>query len=218
MINKHKATLDAAVQALHGRTFFAAFPENPSPEIYGADADAQGRAKFAAQRGQHFTELQQGEPEAWVGQEESPYEQQPLGVQYPFFSAETVVKNAQGAFAEWRKLKPALRAALLTEALEGMKNRFFEIAYATMHTTGQAYMMSFQASGPHAADRALEAIAAGYEEQTRFPEETRWEKPMGKYSIALHKPGAPCPRGWPWLSAALLFPPGTRCRACSPPS
>ncbi len=47
MIAKHQATLDAAVQALHGRTFFAAFPENPSPEIYGADADAQGREKFA---------------------------------------------------------------------------------------------------------------------------------------------------------------------------
>ena len=40
MMNKHQATIDAAVRALHGRTFFAAFPENPSPEIYGADADA----------------------------------------------------------------------------------------------------------------------------------------------------------------------------------
>jgi hypothetical protein len=27
-------------------------------------------------------------------------------------------------------------------------------------------------------------LPAGYEEQTRFPEETRWEKPMGKYSIS----------------------------------
>ena len=80
MINKHQATLDAAVQALHGRTFFAAFPENPSPEIYGADADAQGREKFAAMRGQHFTELQQGTPDGWAGQEESPYEQQSLGI------------------------------------------------------------------------------------------------------------------------------------------
>ena len=52
------------------------------------------------------------------------------------------------------------------ESLEGVKGRFFEIAYATMHTTGQGYMMAFQASGPHAADRALEAIAAGYEELT----------------------------------------------------
>lgn len=33
-----------------------------------------------------------------------------------------------------------------------------------MHTTGQGYMMAFQASGPHAADRAMEAIAFGYDE------------------------------------------------------
>ena len=206
MINKHQATLDAAVQALHGRTFFAAFPENPSPEIYGADADAQGRAKFAAMRGQHFQELQQGEPQGWAGQEESPYEQAALGIKYPYYAPETLVDNAQATFAEWRKLKPALRAALLTEALEGMKSRFFEIAYATMHTTGQAYMMSFQASGPHAADRALEAIAAGYEEQTRFPEETRWEKPMGKYSIALHKTWRAVPKGLALVIGCSTFP------------
>ncbi len=87
-----------------------------------------------------------------------------------------------------------------------MKERFFEIAYATMHTTGQAYMMSFQASGPHAADRALEAIAAGYEEQTRFPEETRWEKPMGKYNLALHKTWRAVPKGVALVIGCSTFP------------
>ncbi|UYZ64786.1 phenylacetic acid degradation protein PaaN [Hymenobacter weizhouensis] len=203
---KHQATLEAAVQALHGRTFYAAFPENPSPDIYGADADAQGRAAFEARRSQPFAELQQGEPEAWVGQEESPYEQAPLGITYPFYSPETLVRNAQEVFGEWRKLKPAQRAALLTESLEGMRQRFFEIAYATMHTTGQAYMMSFQASGPHAADRALEAIAAGYEEQTRFPEETRWEKPMGKYNLSLHKTWRAVPKGVALVIGCSTFP------------
>jgi len=47
-----------------------------------------------------------------------------------------------------------------------------------MHTTGQAYMMSFQASGPHANDRALEAIAAGYQELTRYPEQVEWVKTL----------------------------------------
>ncbi|GAA4357208.1 phenylacetic acid degradation protein PaaN [Hymenobacter saemangeumensis] len=206
MIDKHQATLDAAVQALHGRTFFAAFPENPSPEIYGADADAQGRAAFAAMRDKQFTELLQGEPQAWVGQEESPYEQQPLGIKYPFYEPDALIANAQSAFAEWRRQKPALRAALLTEALEGVKSRFFDIAYATMHTTGQAFLMSFQASGPHAADRALEAIAAGYEEQTRFPEETRWEKPMGKYNLALNKTWRAVPKGLALVIGCSTFP------------
>ncbi|MBT9393835.1 phenylacetic acid degradation protein PaaN [Hymenobacter sp. NST-14] len=203
---KHQATLDAAVEALHGRTFFAAFPENPSPDIYGAEADKEGRARFKAHRDQRFTELQQGEPTAWAGQEDSPYEQQPLGITYPFFAPDTLVNNAQEVFGQWRKLKPAQRAALLTESLEGMKERFFEIAYATMHTTGQAYMMSFQASGPHAADRALEAIAAGYEEQTRFPEETRWEKPMGKYNLTLHKTWRAVPKGVALVIGCSTFP------------
>ena len=48
-------------------------------------------------------------------------------------------------------------------------------------------MMAFQASGPHAADRALEAIAAGYEELKRFPSSAVWDKPMGKFNIQLNK-------------------------------
>ncbi|RYU79574.1 phenylacetic acid degradation protein PaaN [Hymenobacter persicinus] len=205
-IQRHQATLDTAIKALHGRTFYAAFPENPSPEIYGADADRLGREAFESLRGQHFTELLQPAPEQWVGQEESPYEQQPLGVKYPFFSPATLVARAQAGFDEWRRLKPAQRAALLTEALDGMRSRFFEIAYATMHTTGQSYTMSFQASGPHAADRALEAIAAGYEEQTRFPEETTWEKPMGKYNLTMRKTWRAVPKGVGLVIGCSTFP------------
>ena len=203
---KYQPAIDAAIQALHGRTFFAAFPENPSPEIYGADADANGRAAFEARRHHRYTELRQGEPAGWVGQEESPYEQEALGIEYPYYEPATLVRNAEAAFGPWRKLKPAQRAALLTESLEGIRQRFFEIAYATMHTTGQSFMMSFQASGPHAADRALEAIAAGYEEQTRFPEETRWEKPMGKYNLTLHKTWRAVPKGVGLVIGCSTFP------------
>ena len=38
-----------------------------------------------------------------------------------------------------------------------------------MHTTGQAFVMAFQAGGPHAQDRALEALAYAYAEMTRIP-------------------------------------------------
>ena len=75
-----------------------------------------------------------------------------------------------------------------------------------MHTTGQAYMMSFQASGPHAADRALEAIAAGYEELNRFPEEANWEKPMGKYNLKLQKSWRAVPKGVALVIGCSTFP------------
>ena len=58
--------------------------------------------------------------------------------------------------------------------------RSFELANAVMHTSGQAFVMAFQAGGPHAQDRALEAVAVAYSEQTRVPATARWEKPQGK--------------------------------------
>ncbi|MFD2245630.1 phenylacetic acid degradation protein PaaN [Pontibacter ruber] len=206
LVNKHQSTLNTAVKALHERTFFAHYPENPTPEIYGETADKEGREKYKNHLNQNFTELLQENPEAWVGQEESPYEQQSLGVKYPYFSVDTLVSRAEEAYHVWRKVKPADRAALLVETLERVKSRFFEIAYATMHTTGQAYMMSFQASGPHAADRALEAIASGYEEMSRFPEATEWEKPMGKYNIKLSKSWRAVPKGVALVIGCSTFP------------
>lgn len=206
LVDKHQSTIDTAVRALHERTFFAHYPENPSPDLYGEHADKEGREKYKAYLNQKFEELLQQDPEAWVGQEESPYEQQPLGVKYPFFAPETLVSRAEEAYHQWRKVKPADRAAILVESLERLRARFFEIAYATMHTTGQAYMMSFQASGPHAADRALEAVAAGFEEQTRFPEAAAWEKPMGKYNLRLNKTWRAVPKGVSLVIGCATFP------------
>ncbi|WP_187263885.1 hypothetical protein [Pontibacter beigongshangensis] len=84
LVDKHQETIQAAIKALHTRTFFAHYPENPSPEIYGENTDKEAREKFKASLNKRFEELQQGEPEGWVGQEESPYEQQPLGITYIF--------------------------------------------------------------------------------------------------------------------------------------
>ena len=42
--------------------------------------------------------------------------------------------------------------------LHRLNRRSFEIANAVMHTTGQGFMMAFQAGGPHAQDRGLEAV------------------------------------------------------------
>ena len=49
-----------------------------------------------------------------------------------------------------------------------------------MLTTGQGWMMAFQAGGPHAQDRALEAVAYAWREQSFVPAETTWTKPQGK--------------------------------------
>ena len=46
LFEKHQPVIAKAIEALHARTFYAAFPENPSPATYGETADADGQAKF----------------------------------------------------------------------------------------------------------------------------------------------------------------------------
>jgi phenylacetic acid degradation protein paaN len=206
LFEKHQATLTKAIEALHARTFYAAFPEQPAPAIYGETADADGQAKFKASLGKKFDELKQINPESWAGQEESPYLQEALNVSYPIFSTATLVERAKNSFHQWRKVSINDRTVILMESLEGVKKRFFEIAYATMHTTGQGYMMAFQASGPHAADRALEATAAGYEELNRFPAKALWDKPMGKFNLQINKEWRAVPKGISVVIGCSTFP------------
>lgn len=206
LFEKHQPILTKAIEALHARTFYAAYPENPSPATYGETADADGQAKFKASLGKKFEELKQTNADGWAGQEESPYLQEPLKISYPTFSIASLISKSKQAFHQWRKVSANDRAGILMESLERVKSRFFEIAYATMHTTGQGYMMSFQASGPHAADRALEAIAAGYEELQRFPAKALWDKPMGKFNIQLNKEWRAVPKGISVVIGCSTFP------------
>jgi phenylacetic acid degradation protein paaN len=206
LFEKHQATLAKAIDALHARTFFAAFPENPTPALYGESADSQGKEKFQSMMGKKFEELNQPDAKGWIGEEESPYTQDKLDITYPSMPVNVLITRSTLAFHSWRKVSAQDRAAILMESLDRLKGRFFEIAYATMHTTGQGFMMAFQASGPHAADRALEAIAAGYEELQRFPSKAVWDKPMGKYNIQLNKEWRAVPKGVSVVIGCSTFP------------
>ncbi len=206
LFEKHQSILENAVKAMHERTFHAQYPEHPSPKIYGETADEEGRKKFQSMIGKRFEELKQGDSQNWIGVEESPYMQDPLNISYPSFSVDDLIEKAGSTFHQWRKVSAAERAGILIESLERVKDRFFEIAYATMHTTGQGYMMAFQASGPHAADRALEAVAAGYEELNRFPGTAMWDKPMGKFNIQLDKEWRAIPKGVAVVIGCSTFP------------
>jgi hypothetical protein len=49
-----------------------------------------------------------------------------------------------------------------------------------MMTTGQGWMMAFQAGGPHAQDRGLEAVAYAWREQSFVPAEADLGKAAGQ--------------------------------------
>jgi len=158
--SNYKDILDNAIKAIHERGFWAQYPEHP--KAYGDDAAAQGLEAYTNALNKNFSGLMQENPAGWAGEEVSPFTQESLGISYPVFEVENLIIRAGRAMNGWKKVSVDDRAEVLIDSLERIKNRFTEIAYATMHTTGQSYMMSFQASGPHANDRALEALAMGY--------------------------------------------------------
>ncbi len=199
----HLPLIEEAVQACLDRGFYAHFPE--SPKAYGEEAPAQGEAGFFRMLDRPF-DLMQEKEDGLAGEESSPYTGKALGIQYPTFTPEKLVSRAEAARPAWASSPFASRADFLVESLERMKALFFTIAHATMHTTGQSFLMSFQASGPHAADRALEAIAMGYHQLGMFPSRVTWEKPAGKSSIRLQKTFVPVPRGVSLAIGCSTFP------------
>jgi phenylacetic acid degradation protein paaN len=76
-----------------------------------------------------------------------------------------------------------------------------------MHTTGQAFMMAFQAGGPHAQDRGLEAVAYAWSEMSRIPQKAYWEKPQGKHDpLKMEKQYRIVPRGIGLVIGCSTFP------------
>ena len=204
LFEKHQGTLNQAIEAIGKRQFYTPYPEHP--KAYGETGEDEGKKSFTERMNKDFTDLLQ-EPEAlFIGEEVSPYLQLGLGIRYPELKTETLIKRSKAAATAWEKLSAGDRAGILIESLERVKQYFFEIAFATMHTTGQSFMMSFQASGPHANDRALEAIAMGYMELTRFPQSVDWVKNMGKFDLKVHKTWKAIAKGINLVIGCSTFP------------
>ncbi|NNM24638.1 MAG: phenylacetic acid degradation protein PaaN, partial [Phycisphaerales bacterium] len=88
-----------------------------------------------------------------------------------------------------------------------LNQRSFEMAFAVMHTTGQGFMMAFQAGGPHAQDRGLEAVAYAAEAMRSCPSTARWEKRVGKEeTVTLDKRYRIVPRGVGAVIGCSTFP------------
>jgi len=196
--------LNDAQAALKNRLYFSAYPENP--KAYAEDGNEAGKTAFSKQLNENFTELDSNNAIGWIGTEVSPYMQVGLGVHYPQFSVDALISKANAAKSAWISIPAEKKATILVEMLDAVKERFFEIAYATMHTTGQSFVMSFQASGPHANDRALEVIAMGLQELSRFDADVNWVKNMGKFDLTIKKNFKPISKGIGLVIGCSTFP------------
>ena len=205
LFEKHRATLDAAVEAIHTRGYWAAFNEMPSPKTYGETAMEDGKRAYEACLGKEFA-LDQPGVRGWMSSERSPYGVA-LDVKYPVCDAEALVAAGQRAMAGWQKIGAEGRVGVCLEILDRLNKRSFEIAHAVMMTTGQGWMMAFQAGGPHAQDRALEAIAYAWKAIADVPAQARWEKPQGKNPpLVMHKHFEIVGRGVALVIGCATFP------------
>jgi len=206
LLDRHAATLAAATEALAARSYYSKYPESPSPRVYGETAAADGVAAYEAHLGHRYDALadQPGDG-TWVGAEVSPYGPT-LGTTYPHLDVDAAVAAAQAALPAWRDAGARVRAAVCVEIVGRINARSFEIANAVMHTSGQPFVMAFQAAGPHAQDRALESVVAALVEQVRVPASVVWEKPGRDAPLRMQKDYRVVPRGLALVVCCNTFP------------
>jgi len=201
LVERHRGTLDKALEAVRTREYWSPHPENP--KAY-PDAEA-GKSAFEALLGRRF-ELDQPGTDAWTGGERSPYGID-LDVRYPHPDPDVLLPAMRAAMPAWRDAGPEARALVCLEILSRINARSHEFAHTVMHTSGQAFTMAFQAGGPHAQDRGLEAVVYAYVEQVRTPATAEWTKPQGKRDpITLRKSFTAVPRGIGLVIGCNTFP------------
>ncbi|SET97369.1 phenylacetic acid degradation protein PaaN [Nonomuraea wenchangensis] len=205
MYDQHRDTLEQARAAIAGRGHWSAYPESPSPRVHGEGAAERGKAAFESYLGKPFPLEQAGGTGAWIGAERSPYGID-LGVTYPEPIAEELIAAASAALPAWRDAGPEARALVCAEIIQRLHRRSFEIAHAVQHTSGQPFVMAFQAGGPHAQDRALEAVAYGLEAMTSSAASARWEKPAKGEPLVMTKRFTVVPRGVAVVIGCNTFP------------
>ncbi|MGW6061131.1 phenylacetic acid degradation protein PaaN [Streptomyces sp. NPDC055189] len=206
LIATHRPTLDQALETIRTRAYWSPHPEHP--KAYGENGSLslpEGKAAFDALQGSRF-DLDQPGTDDWTGAEVSPYGPE-LGITYPHPDIDTLLPAMRAGMRAWRDAGAEVRAMVCLEILQRISARTHEMAHAVMHTSGQAFMMAFQAGGPHAQDRGLEAVAYAYVEQARTPDAAEWSKPQGKRDpIGLNKRFTPVARGIALLIGCNTFP------------
>ena len=203
---RHADLLHQALEGTTDRGYWTPYPENPTDSAYEAGAAERGEAGFRDLLGRHFA--LDGHPTTGTvpPAEVSPYGF-PLGISYPHLVPELAVATAKTAATAWRAANPDVRAGVAAEILARLNAAGFEIAHAVQHTTGQPFVMAFQAGGPHAQDRGLEAVAYAWEAQHRHPATARWSKPRRRGGpLVMEKTYTPVGRGVAILVACNTFP------------
>jgi phenylacetic acid degradation protein paaN len=183
MINyydQHKEKLEKAIEAITSREEWAAYPEMPSEKFHGEGSKQEGEDVFNAILGKKY--------EFKVPMKGAKYvrcnSQSPYGIDtsadYPRLDQNALLERSASAQKEWRKLDNNERFGICLEMLERLFNKSFTMVHSIMHSTGQPYMMSYQAGSPHALERGLEAVAYTAQAIRSTTPHVHWSKVTGK--------------------------------------
>jgi phenylacetic acid degradation protein paaN len=183
LFERHKALLELALAATATRGAFSAWPDKPGD--YNEVLEAEGKQAFGNYCDSYFYLDQPGVGDR-IGRETSPYGFE-LGIQYPKTNLATIMPAAQRAGEAWSRVDADARAGTLLEILHQLNTRSFELAQATMHTTGLPYEQAFASGGPQAQERGLEAVALAYHEMKSVPPSVVWEKGEGAQALRIKK-------------------------------
>jgi phenylacetic acid degradation protein paaN len=208
LLEKHQATLDKALDAVTNRYAWTAYKESPSSKIHGEERPRQGKANFQALLNTQYAVDGQPGSDGWIGEEVSPYTQEPLGVKYPkIVDVESLFDAAKAGMRDWVDAGIDARTGVCLEMMDRCADQLFENAHATMHTAGQSYIMAFAGSGANALDRGLEAIAYAYQAMTNVKPQAEWARRFGSAGeIALEKRYRLMPRGVAVTVCCATFP------------
>ncbi|MFV0275899.1 MAG: phenylacetic acid degradation protein PaaN [Parahaliea sp.] len=203
---QHRPLLEKALNACAERYSWSGWPESPSTAIHGEEKPAAGKADFEALLGGDFPLSQPGASGA-IGEEISPYTGKPLGIRYPLVDIDALYAAIRLARPAWAAAAPRERVGICLEILQRCGEQLFANAHATMHTSGQSYVMAFAGSGANALDRGLEALAYAHRAMADVPETARWERRFGGDGEAcLDKRYRLVPRGVSVVICCATFP------------
>ena len=208
LFETHWPLLEKALDACTKRYSWTAFPESPSSKIHGHEIPKAAIAEFDGLLDQAF-DLDMPGMLGTVGEEVSPFTEEPLGILYPEVDPDTLFEAAALAREDWSARSMHERVGICLEILHrlGQSEALFINAHATVHTAGQSFIMAFAGCGANALDRGLEALAYAYKAMRDVPETASWQRQFGAtMESKLEKRFRLMPRGTGITITCATFP------------
>jgi phenylacetic acid degradation protein paaN len=203
----HRPVFERAQQACETRECWSPYPEMPDKYPDAPQAKAAGLQAFEAHRASGRYALDLPGVTGWVGEEVSPYTQQPLGIVYPQCDVNTLFDAAEQSMAGWAEAAIDTRLGVLMQVLDTLyREHLFEVVHAVMHTAGQSYNMAYAGSGVNALDRGIEALVYAEQALRSVTPKARWQRRFGNAEIALDKTYRLVPRGVAVCFSCASFP------------